>query len=68
LPQVSTLDNSVLSKPIEKSEILNTLKEIDYTKSPGSDGLFSLFYIKYYHLFGDTLLKIFQLCYDEGEM
>ena len=37
-------------------------------KSPGSDGLTSAFYLKFFDLFGDIIVDIFNICYIEGEM
>ena len=37
-------------------------------KSPGSDGLSSSFYLKVFHLIGDTLCKIINKAYAKGEL
>ena len=37
-------------------------------KSPGSDGLTSAFYLKFFHLFGNILCDIINLAYETGEM
>lgn len=68
LSQVTQEENSFLNRQLEKTELLSVLKEMDPSKSPGSDGLSSLFYIKFFHLFGDILENIFKLCFSKGEM
>lgn len=68
LPQVDNTDNLVLGKRVEKDEILQALKDMKPNKSPGSDGLSSSFYLKFFHLFGDILYTIVNLAYENGEM
>lgn len=68
LPQVTENDNVKLEGRISKNEILDVLKKMDSTKSPGSDGLSSSFYIHFFHHFGHVLEKIIQLCFENGEM
>ena len=68
LPQVDNTDNLFLEKPIEKTEILQALRDMQPNKSPGSDGFSSSFYLKFFHLLGDTLCKIINIAYDKGEM
>ena len=68
LPKISNDDNAMLSQPLTLDEIFSTLKEMDHTKSPGSDGLTSLIYVKFFHLFGDILLYLFNTCFESGHM
>ena len=68
LPKVNNADNLFLEKPIEKSEIFQVLKAMQPNKSPGSDGLSSSFYLKFFHLIGDTLCKIINKAYAKGEL
>ena len=68
LPHIDTSDNVLLEKKIEKHEILQALKEMKPNKSPGSDGLSSAFYLKFFHLFGDVLCNIINLAYETGEL
>ena len=37
-------------------------------KSPGSDGLSSSFYLKFFHLLGDTLCEVINLAFENGEV
>ena len=37
-------------------------------KSPGSDGLSSSFYLKFFDLLGDTLCNIINLAFENGEL
>jgi len=48
LPQVSEENNFKLSTLISESEILHALKQMDHTKTPGSDGITSLFYLTFF--------------------
>ena len=68
LPQVDISDNAYLKKKISKDEILNALKDMKPNKSPGSDGLSSSFYLKFFHLFGDTLCEVINLAFENGEL
>ena len=68
LPKVSASDNADLCEDISKEEIWNNLRSMKLDKSPGSDGLTTAFYKKFFHLLGDTLESLFQICYDSGEM
>lgn len=68
LPQVAETENSMLGAPITKAEVLKCLKQMDSTKTPGSDGLTSAFYIKFFNIFGDILVKLYNLCFELGEM
>lgn len=68
LPQVSKTENFILGAPITKDEILSSLKQMDSTKTPGCDGLTSAFYIKFFDIFGDILVKLYKLCFELGEM
>lgn len=53
LTQVSAEQNLFLDAQIDKFEIVSILKDMDPSKSPGSDRLSSLFYIKFFQFFGD---------------
>jgi len=68
LPSVCQEDNDVLSSHITLDEIRNALKDMKPDKSPGSGGLTSAFYLKYFTILGDVLLKVFNICYESGEM
>ena len=68
LPKVNNADNLFLEKPIEKSETFQVLKAMQPNKSPGSDGLSSSFYLKFFHLIGDVLCKIINKAYAKGEL
>lgn len=68
LPKVDTSDNEYLKKKISKNEILTALKDMKPHKSPGSDGLSSSFYLKFFDLLGDTLCNIINLAFENGEL
>ena len=68
LPQVDISDNEYLKKKISKHEILTALKDMKPNKSPGSDGLTCSFYLKFFHLLGDTLCDVINLAFDNGEL
>ena len=61
LPQVSSSDNLLLKQIIRKHEVLSALKSMQPNKSPGSDGLSSAFYLKFFDILGDTLTHIINL-------
>lgn len=64
LPQVEETDNLLLKQKIQKHEILRALKSMDPNKSPGSDGLSSLFYLTFFDKFGDILTEVINLAFD----
>ena len=66
LPQLNDSDNLLLKQKIHKHEILTALKNMEKNKSPGSDGLSSSFYLKFFDIFGDILEKIINLAFDEN--
>ena len=68
LPQVSEDDNLKLSCKITETEIFNALKQMDNTKTPGSDGLSSLFYLTFFDIFGPILCTIYNIAFDAGFM
>ena len=68
LPNIDHSDNLFLERKLEKDEILQALKDMKPNKSPGSDGLTSAFYLKFFHLFGNILCDIINLAYETGEM
>ena len=68
LPSVCQEDNDVLSSHITLDEFRNASKDIKPDKSPGSDDLTSAFNLKYFAIIGDVLLKVFNTCYESGEM
>ena len=68
LPNIDHSDNLFLERKLEKDEILQALKDMKPNKSPGSDGLTSAFYLKFFPLLGNTLSDIINLAYETGEM
>ena len=68
LPQVDNSDNLFLKHDIEKHEILEALKSMEKDKSPGSDGLSSSLYIKFFDIFGDILTQIINLAFNENSL
>ena len=68
LPHVDNSDNLFLKYDIEKHEILKALKSMEKDKSPGSDGLSSSLYIKFFDLFGDILTQIINLAFNENSL
>ena len=68
LPQVKESDNLRLKQKIQKYEILHALKSMEPNKSPGSDGLSSSFYVKFFDIFGDVLTEIINLAFDQNSL
>lgn len=68
LLQVSSYFNEILASLISKSEIFEVLKHMNPNGSPGRDGLSTLFYITFFDVFGNLLVSLFTMCFDEGEM
>ena len=68
LSNIDHSDNLFLERKLEKDEILQALKDMKPNKSPGSDGLTSAFYLKFFPLLGNTLCDIINLAYETGEM
>jgi hypothetical protein len=68
LPTISEGDVKLCEEPITKTEIYNVIKSMKNNKSPGNDGLSKEFYISYFHLIGDILLKCFNYCFEQGEL
>ena len=68
LPQVTPDDNTFLGRHIEKCDIIKALQAMQPNKSPGSDGLSRSFYLKFFHLLGDTLCSVINLAYENGEL
>ena len=58
----------MLSSDLTLEEIYNALKGMRPDKSPGSDGLTSAFYLKYFSIIGNVLLNVFYICFEQGEM
>ena len=57
-----------LDDTLKKKEILKALQAMQPNKSPGCDGLSSSFYLKFFHLLGDTLYSVINLAYENGEL
>ena len=68
LPQVDNSDNLFLKQDIAKHEILKALKSMEKDKSPGSDGLSSSLYIKFFDIFGDIITQIINLAFNENSL
>ena len=68
LPKIEENDNLLVSKYIEKCEILQALRAMKPNTSPGNDGLTNTFYLKFFHLLGDVLCKVINLAYETGEL
>ena len=47
----------VLSSAFSAKEVKTTLFQVGLTKAPGSDGMNTLFYQKFWHVVGDTVIN-----------
>jgi len=67
-PKLSEDSKNNLDKPISKAEILASLKDLKFNKTPGLDGLPVEFYVVFFHDIIDLLLDCYQYSFDQGVM
>ena len=67
-PKLSDDSKAELDKPISRSEILASLKELKFNKTPGYDGLPVEFYIVFFNDIIDMLLNCYLYSHDHGFM
>lgn len=60
IPQVSEYDAAWLDAPIQLEEIHLALKAMNLNKCPGTDGLTTEFYLKFWPMIATTMCKLFQ--------
>ncbi|CAH2293296.1 C3 and PZP-like alpha-2-macroglobulin domain-containing 8 [Pelobates cultripes] len=61
LPQITSAQAEALIRPIELTEVLETIAKLPQGKSPGADGLPNAYYKKFAHVLGPHLLKVYPL-------
>jgi len=66
LPILDSADVATCEGEITKDEILTALKQMENNKSPGSDGLTKEFYLTFYNVISDVLVKVYNDVYEEG--
>ena len=67
-PKLSDDSKAELDKPISRSEILASLKELKFNKTPGYDGLPVEFYVVFFNDIIDMLLNCYLYSHDHGFM
>ncbi|XP_062075417.1 uncharacterized protein LOC133779474 [Humulus lupulus] len=65
-PQLSVLQQMKLLKPFSRKEIREALFSIPITKSPGSDGFGSGFFIAVWNDIGDEVCEAITHCFESG--
>ena len=65
LPVLSSDDSNSLETDFTFEEFETSLKKMQDNKSPGPDGLTKAFYLKFFDLIGDTLIKLSKIMFDE---
>ena len=68
LPSLSSGDSSSLEMDFSLAEFENSLKQMQDNKSPGPDGLTKAFYVKFFDLIGETLVKLSQVIFENRLM
>lgn len=58
-------NKEVLESPILLSQVISTIKGLELSKAPGTDGLTTEFYKKYAELLAPRLLEVFELCFQQ---
>jgi hypothetical protein len=68
IPKLSDDDQNICEGKLSNKECLNALNDMTDGKSPGNDGLTSLFYKTFWNLFGNILVKSLNTSHDKGEL
>ena len=58
----------VLSSAFSAEEVKTMLFQMGLTKAPGSDGMNTLFYQKFWHVVGDTVINVVLEFFNSGYM
>ena len=67
-PKLSEDSKNDLDKPVTKSEILGSLKDLKFNKTPGYEGLPVEFYVVFYNDIIDMLLNCYRYSFEQGFM
>ena len=59
---------SSLESPVTSSEILKAVKELGALKAPGKDGFPGLFFQRYWHIVGDSVIMVVKQFFETGIM
>ena len=68
LPSLSSDDSSSLEMDFSLAEFETSLKQMKDNKSPGPDGLTKAFYVKFFDLIGETLVKLSHLIFENEHL
>ena len=67
-PKLSEDSKTDLNKPVTRSEILTSLKDLKFNKTPGYDGLPVEFYVVFFNDIIDMLLNCYLYSFEQGFM
>ena len=67
-PKLSADSKNNLDKPVTKSEILGSLKDLKFNETPGYDGLPVEFYVVFFNDIIDMLLNCYHYSFEQGFM
>ena len=68
LPSLSSDDSSSLEMDFSLAEFETSLKQMKDNKSPGPDGLTKAFYVKFFDLIGETLVKLSRVIFENEHL
>ena len=68
LPSLSSDDSSSLEMDFSFVEFETSLKQMQDNKSPGPDGLTKAFYVKFFDLIGETLVKLSRVIFENKHL
>lgn len=68
IPKLSDEDQKLCEGKLSNDECFKALHTMKNGKSPGNDGLTSLFYKTYWHLFGNMIVNSLNTSYDKGDL
>ena len=68
MPTLSNFQTQVMSEEISKQELLNALKKMKPSSSPGLDVLTVKFYINFCDLIKEDLVKSYKFSFEQGRL
>ena len=59
MPQISTLENSILTSNFTKKEVYDAISQMEHNKAPGPDGFPAEFYQTFWEVIKSDLMDMF---------